>query len=76
MSDAYKITGVLISAKSSEMLTGILQVNTADAEIKFEITEDLAHRICIDLERFLTRKRFADPVSRSATIGLNNSRKN
>jgi hypothetical protein len=35
-------------------LTGIVQVNTADAEIEFEITEDIAHKICIDLERFLT----------------------
>jgi hypothetical protein len=55
MNDAHKITEVSILTKSTEPSTGIIQVNTADAEIKFEITEDLAHQICTDLERFLTR---------------------
>jgi hypothetical protein len=55
MSDVPKITEVLIVTKSTEPLTGIVQINTADAEMKFEITEDLAHQICTDLERFLTR---------------------
>jgi hypothetical protein len=30
-------------------------VITPEAEIKFEITEDQAHILCADLERFLTR---------------------
>jgi hypothetical protein len=55
MSDLRKITEISISAKSTEPLTGIVQVKTADAEVKFEITADLAHQICTDLERFLTR---------------------
>jgi hypothetical protein len=55
MNDAHRITEVSISTKSTEPLTGIVQVNTADAEVKFEITEDLAHKICTDIERFLTR---------------------
>jgi hypothetical protein len=55
MSDAHKITEISILAKSKEPLTGIVRVNTANAEITFEITEDLAHKICTDLERFLTR---------------------
>jgi hypothetical protein len=55
MSDAHKTTEVTILTKSTEPLTGTVQLNTADAEMKFEITEDLAHRICTDLERFLTR---------------------
>jgi hypothetical protein len=55
MSDAKKVTDFSIRTTSDEPLTGILQVNTADAEIKFEITEDLAHKICTDLERFLTQ---------------------
>ena len=55
MSDVHKITEVSVSTKSTEALTGIVQVNTADAEMKFEITEDLAHKICTDIERFLTR---------------------
>jgi hypothetical protein len=55
MSDVHKVTEVTISTRSTEPLTGIVQVNTADTEIKFEITEDLAHQLCSDLERFLTR---------------------
>jgi hypothetical protein len=55
MSDVQKISEVIVSTKSTEPLTGIFQVITADAEIKFEITEDLAHKICTDLDRFLTR---------------------
>lgn len=55
MSDTHKMTEVIILTNSTEPLAGIVQVNTADAEIKFEITEDLAHKICTDLERFLTR---------------------
>jgi hypothetical protein len=55
MSDVHKIIEVTILTKSTEPLSGIVQVKTADAEIKFEITEDLAHQICADLERFLTR---------------------
>jgi hypothetical protein len=55
MHDVHKITEITIMAKSTEPLTGVVRVNTADAEIKFENTEDLAHQICTDLERFLTR---------------------
>jgi hypothetical protein len=55
MSDTQKITGVSIEAKSAEPLVAIVRVNTHAAEMKFEITQDLAHKICTDLERFLTR---------------------
>lgn len=55
MSDVHKATEISVVTKSTEPLIGIVRVNTADAEMKFEITEDLAHAICTDLERFLTR---------------------
>jgi hypothetical protein len=55
MSDAHKITEISILTKSTEPLVGIVHVNTTDTEIRFEITEDLAHKICSDLERFMTR---------------------
>jgi hypothetical protein len=55
MSDIHKITEVIVSTRTTEPLTGIIQVTTAEAEIKFEITEDLAHKICPDLDRFLTQ---------------------
>jgi hypothetical protein len=55
MSDVHKITEISILTKSTEPLIAIVRLNTADTEIKVEITEDLAHRICTGLERFLTR---------------------
>ena len=55
MSDVHKMTEISILAKSAEPRIGIIQLTTAEAEIKFEVTEDLAHKICTDLERFLTR---------------------
>jgi hypothetical protein len=55
MRDVHKITEVSVLTRSTEPLTGIVQVNTHDAEMKFELTEDLARKICTDLERFLTR---------------------
>jgi hypothetical protein len=56
MSDIPRITEISILTKSTEPLAGIVQINTVDAELKFEITADMAHKICTDLERFLTRE--------------------
>lgn len=55
MTELSRITEITVSTKSTEPLTGIVQLSTTDAEIKFEITAEMAHRICTDLERFLTR---------------------
>lgn len=55
MTDARRIIEIKVSAVSKEPLIGVVRVNTPEAEIKFEITEDQAHQICTDLERFLTR---------------------
>jgi hypothetical protein len=55
MSDIQKITDVIVLTKATEPLTGIIHVVTTDTEIKFEIAEDMAHKPCTDLERFLTR---------------------
>jgi len=55
MTDLQRVTEITVSAKSTEPLTGIVRMSTGDAEIRFEITEELAHKICTDLERFLTR---------------------
>lgn len=57
MSDVHKIAELYISTKSAEPLIGIVHVNTAEAEMKFAISEELAHKICTELERFLTRGR-------------------
>lgn len=55
MNDTRRIIEIKVSTVSTEPLIGVVHVNTPEAEIKFEITEDLAHKICTDLERFLTR---------------------
>jgi hypothetical protein len=55
MSDVHKITDITVITKSTEPLIGILQVDAGNAVMKFEITEELAHMICTNLERFLTR---------------------
>jgi hypothetical protein len=55
MNDAHKITDVSVLTKSTEPRTGVALLRTVEAEIRFEINEDLAHRICTELEHFLTR---------------------
>jgi hypothetical protein len=54
MTEMTAATAATVLTQSTEPLIGILLVATAEAEIKFEITEYLAHKICTDLERFLT----------------------
>ena len=55
MTDVHKVIEISIQAKSAEPSTAIVQVNTTETQIRFEIADDLAHKICADLERFLTR---------------------
>ncbi len=58
MIEAGRITEVAIATKATkprEPLTATMKVYTVNAVTKFELTEDLAHRICTELERFLTR---------------------
>jgi hypothetical protein len=55
MTKVHRITEITVLAKSADPRTGIVRVNTTDVEVKFEITEEQAHKICTDLERFLTR---------------------
>jgi hypothetical protein len=55
MSDVHKIADITVTTKSTEPLIGILQLDAGNTVMKFEMTEELAHRICSDLERFLTR---------------------
>ena len=55
MTELNRITDITVSTKSTEPLTGIVALSTSDEEIRFEITAEMAHKICTDLERFLTR---------------------
>jgi hypothetical protein len=62
MSDVHKIAEITITTKSTEPLIGIVQVNTGDTVVKFEITEDLAHMICTNLSHPVTAQ---DPAGTS-----------
>jgi hypothetical protein len=55
MSDAQRVTEIAVLTESTGPRAAIVQIHTADAELKLEITEDLAQKLCADLERFLTR---------------------
>ena len=55
MTELSRITNVTVSTKSTEPLTGVVELSTTDEEIRFEVTAEMAHKICTDLERFLTR---------------------
>lgn len=55
MTDFDRITEIAVSTKSTEPLTAIVRLRTTETEIKFELTEEMAHKICLDIERFLTR---------------------
>ena len=55
MSDAARITEISVTRKSTQPPRAVLQVFTQRASLEFELTEELAHQICIKLERFLTR---------------------
>jgi hypothetical protein len=55
MRGAHKITEVTISTKSTEPLTGIVEIGTADSTMKFELNEETAHDLCTNLDRFLTQ---------------------
>jgi hypothetical protein len=55
MSDPHRVTEVSILTKSTGPLLWNRSGEHPDEEIKFEMTEDIAHQICTDLDRFLTR---------------------
>jgi hypothetical protein len=54
MRDIHKIT---VSTKSTEPLSAVVEIDTADSTMKFELNEDMAHDLCANLDRFLTQRR-------------------
>ena len=50
-----RATSIAVSAVSAAPLRGIIAVDCAGTVATFEIDEELAHRLCSDLERFLTQ---------------------
>ncbi len=55
MRDTQKITEVTVSTKSTEPLSGIVQIDTAASTMKFEVNAEVAHDLCTHLDRFLTQ---------------------
>ena len=55
MRDTHRITEVTISTKSTEPLSGIVQISTAASTMKFELNAEIALALCTDLDRFLTQ---------------------
>ena len=55
MTDVHKIAKFSISAHSTNPLCGMVEIDTANSTIRFELNEDVAHSLCTDLERFLTQ---------------------
>ncbi len=55
MEQALKINGVSVSTTSASPLRAIVELDAANARIRLEVNEDIAHSICTELERFLTQ---------------------
>ena len=67
MSDPRRIVGLSISTVSTEPLRGIVEIDSFDSTVTFELSEDTALKICTDLERFLTQRSTRDQGTHSAT---------
>ena len=61
MRDLQQIADVSVSVNSIEPLCDILEIITTSSTIRFELTEEIAHSICTNLERFLTQPQGRKP---------------
>ena len=57
MADLHRITDVSISTIMTNPLRGVFEIETPDAIIKLELSDGIAHSICVALEHFLTQER-------------------
>jgi hypothetical protein len=55
MHDIRNLTRLSVSTNSVDPLRGVVEIDAADFSMKFGLNEELAHRICTELERFLTQ---------------------
>jgi len=70
MNDPRRIVDLSISTVSTEPLRGIVEIDSFDSTMTFELSEDTALKICTDLERFLTQRStrgHGTPCDRSAS---------
>lgn len=66
MRDVHKIIDVSVTTTSTRPLCAIVEVEAVGSTMKFELTEEIALRICTDLERFLTQ----EPHQRQSAVQL------
>jgi hypothetical protein len=64
MRDDCNLTDFSISTNSTDPLCGVVKLGTAGSSMTFHLTEEVAHRMCTDLERFLTQARQLEVRSR------------
>jgi len=64
MPDVHKIIDVSVTTTSTRPLCAIVEVEAVGSTMKFELTEEIALRMCTDLEHFLTQ----EPHSRSTAV--------
>ncbi|MVT68299.1 hypothetical protein GPL21_24685 [Bradyrhizobium pachyrhizi] len=50
-----RATNITVSTVSAAPLRGTIEIDCAGAVATFAIDEEMAHRLCADLERFLTQ---------------------
>ncbi|NEU95137.1 hypothetical protein [Bradyrhizobium uaiense] len=51
----HRATDIEVSTTSAAPLRGTIEIDCAGTVATFAIDEELAHRLCADLERFLTQ---------------------
>ncbi|MCP1844879.1 thiamine phosphate synthase YjbQ (UPF0047 family) [Bradyrhizobium sp. USDA 4524] len=50
-----RATNIRVSTTSAAPLRGTIEIDCAGTVATFAIDEEMAHRLCADLERFLTQ---------------------
>ncbi|WFU29664.1 hypothetical protein QA635_23985 [Bradyrhizobium brasilense] len=50
-----RATNITVSTASAAPLRGTIEIDCAGTVATFAIDEEMAHRLCADLERFLTQ---------------------
>lgn len=55
MTEIHRINRFSVVAHSIDPLRGIIEIDTPDKTMRFELSEDVALSLCTTLERFLTQ---------------------
>jgi hypothetical protein len=63
MRDLHKIIAIFVTTTTTRPLCAIVEVEAVGSTMKFELTEDIALRLCTDLERFLTQEPHPGQIS-------------